>query len=121
MKEFVWAWIFWASVVFCGLLAFSMGIAYLLYSTSPQNIYTPVFAFGFGSALGFFGLGALLVFVFDRFSTKNPIFKEVENEFFNKVIKEMPFFFFAMLYFFAMAIYMGLFLLVMTFIRNSFA
>lgn len=119
MKEFVWAWIFWASVIFCTLLATSMIVAYALYSTAPQNIYTPVFASGFGFALGFFGLGAIMVFAFDRFSTKTPIFKEVENEFFNKVIKEMPFFFFALLYFFSLSIYMGLFLLVLTYIRNS--
>lgn len=119
MKEFVWAWIFWASVVFCGLLTISMVAAFSLYSTAPQNIYTPVFAAGFGFVLGFFGLGAVIVFAFDKFSTTPIIFKEVENEFFNKVIKEMPFFFFALLYFFSLSIYMGLFLLVLTYIRNS--
>ena len=119
MKEFVWAWVFWASVVFCGLLAISMIAAYGLYSTAPHNLYTPVFAAGFGFALGFFGLGAVIVFVFAKFSTVTPVFKEVENEFFNKVIKEMPFFFFALLYFFSLSIYMGMFLLVLTYIRNS--
>ena len=119
MKEFIWAWIFWASVVFCTLLGVSLIVAFMLYSTAPQNMYTPVFAAGFGFALGFFGLGAIMVFAFDRFSSKNTIFKEVENEFFNKVIKEMPFLFFALLYFFSLSVYMCLFLLVLTYIRNS--
>jgi len=119
MKEFIWAWLFWASVAFCGLLSISLLVAYTLYSTAPMNSYTPVFASGFGFALGFFGLGAITVFAFDTFARKNLILKEVENEFFNKVIKEMPFFFFALLYFFSMSIYMGMFLLVLTYIRNS--
>lgn len=121
MKEFIWAWIFWASVVFCSLLGVSLTTAYWLYSTAPMNNNTPIFAAGFGFALGFFGLGAMTVFVFDRFSRKNVIFKEVENEFFNKVIREMPFFFFAIAYFFSMAVYMALFLLILSYIQNSCA
>lgn len=119
MKEFIWAWLFWASTIFCTLLAFSLGIAYLLYSTAPLNTHTPVFATGFGFAFGFFGLGAVTVFAFDQFSKKNLVFKEVENEFFNKVVREMPFFFFSIAYFFALSIYMGIFMLVLTYIRNS--
>ncbi|HAE37545.1 MAG TPA: hypothetical protein DCG57_02765 [Candidatus Riflebacteria bacterium] len=121
MKEFLWGWIFWASVVFCGLLTASLLVAYGLYSTAPMNNYTPVFAAGFGFALGFFGLGAVTIFFFDQFSRKNMIFQEVENELFNKVIREMPFFFFALMYFFALSVYMGIFLLVLTYIRNSCA
>jgi hypothetical protein len=119
MKEFVWSWIFWASVVFCSLLAISLLIAYWLYSTAPNNPHTPIFAAGFGFAFGFFGLGAMVVFAFDRFSRKNLVFKEIENELFNKVIKEMPFFFFAVLYFFSMSIYMGFFVLVLSYIKNA--
>jgi len=62
MKEFIWAWIFWASVVFCSLLGISLTTAYWLYSTAPTNNNTPIFAAGFGFALGFFGLGAMTVF-----------------------------------------------------------
>ena len=119
MKEFIWSWIFWASSAFCTLLGVSLIVAYALYSTAPQNIYTPVFAAGFGFSLGFFGLGAILVFAYDRFSNMNPIFKEIDNEFFNKVIKEMPFLFFAMLYFFSLLLYMVFFLLVLTYIGNT--
>jgi hypothetical protein len=119
MKEFLWAWIFWASVVFCTLLATSLMVAFWLYSTAPMNDHTPVFAAGFGFAFGFFGLGALTIFAFDRFSKKSLVFKEVENEFFNKVIREMPFFFFALSYFFSLAIYMGIYLLVLSYIRNA--
>lgn len=119
MKEFIWSWIFWGSVVFCSLLATSLIIAFWLYSTAPGNPHTPIFASGFGFSMGFFGLGALLVFVFDRFSKKNLVFKEVENEFFNKVIKEMPFFFFAVLYFFSLSVYMGMFLMVLSYIETA--
>ena len=121
MKEFIWAGLFWASVVFCSLLAISLLIAYWLYSTAPLNNNTPVFASGFGFGLGFLGLGAMTIFTFDKFSRKNIIFKEVENEFFNKVIREMPFFFFAILYFFMMAVYMGIFILVLSYIQNACA
>jgi hypothetical protein len=84
-------------------------------------VYSQVFAAGFGFALGFFGLGAVSVFFFVIFSRKYLIFQEVENELFNKVIREIPFFFFALMYFFTLSVYMGIFLLVLTYIRNSCA
>lgn len=119
MKEFVWKWLFWASLVFCFSLALSLCVAYLLYNTAPHNEYTPLFASGFGFAVGFFGLGGIIFFLFDRLSNMEPILKEVENEFFNKVLKELPFLFFALLYFFSLALYVGLFLLILTYIKNS--
>ena len=121
MKEFIWAWFFWFSVVFCTLLTTSLMVAYWLYSTAPSNANTPLFASGFGFILGFIGLGAMTIFVFDKFSQKNVIFKEVENEFFNKVIREMPFFFFALSYFFTMSVYMGMFLLILSYVKNACA
>lgn len=120
MKVFLWSWIFWLSVIFCTLLVTSLLIAYWLYSTAPQNEHTPVFATGFGFAFGFFGLGAVTLIAFEHFSKKNIIFKEVENEFFNRVIREMPFFFFSLMYFFSLSVYMGIFLLVLSYVRNSF-
>ncbi|MDD2999759.1 MAG: hypothetical protein PHV05_11910 [Candidatus Riflebacteria bacterium] len=119
MKEFIWQWIFWASVVFCGLLALSLIAAYGLYSTAPANSYTPVFAAGFGFFLGFFGLGAVTLFALDKFSKTTLLFKEVENEFFNKVIRESPFFFFSLMYFFSLSLYMGFFMLVLNYIKSS--
>lgn len=119
MKEFIWRWMFWASLVFCLLLSISLMVAYLLYSTAPNNEYTPIFATSFGFAIGFFGLGAVTVFFFDKIASSGPVFKETENEFFNKVIKELPFLFFGLLYFFTLALFMGLFMLVLTYIRNS--
>ena len=120
MKEFLWAWLFWTSTIFCTLLASSLMIAYWLYSTAPLNPHTQVFAAGFGFALGFFGLGAVTIFAFDRFSQKNLVFIEVENELFNRVIRELPFFFFSVVYFFALSVYMGIFMLVLSYIQNSF-
>lgn len=118
MKEFIWKWIFWASVVFCSSLSISLLIAYLLYSTAPSNEYTPVFASGFGFAIGFFGLGGVIFFLFDKLSNIEPVF-DMDNEIFNKVVKELPFLFFALLYFFTLAVYMGLFMIVITYIKNS--
>ena len=119
MKEFVWKWLFWASVVFSLTLSLALLAAYLLYSTAPSNEYTPMFASGFGFALGFFGLGSVIFFLFDRLSNMEPVF-DVDNEIFNKVIRELPFLFFALLYFFSLAVYMGFFLVVLNYIRNSF-
>lgn len=118
MKEFLWKWLFWASAAFCGLLTLSLLVAYLLYSTAPSNTYTPLFASGFGFTIGFFGLGAVVVFFFDKLSKKTIIFEEVENELFNRVIREMPFFFFALLYFFSLTAYFGIFLLSLTYIEG---
>lgn len=119
MKEFIWKWLFWASVIFCVLLSISLWVAYLLYSTAPNNEYTPVFASGFGFAIGLFGLAAIIFFLFDKLTNMEPITKETDNELFNKIIKETPYFFFTILYFFTLALYMGLFMLVLTYIKNS--
>lgn len=120
MKEFVWSWFFWLSFVFCSLLAVSLVIAYWLYSTAPQNQHTPIFATGFGFVLGFFGLGVLTASAFEHFSKKNLIFKEFENEFFNRVIREVPFLFFALFYFFSLSLYIGIFMLVLGYIEKCF-
>ena len=119
MKEFVWKWMFLASAVFCFSLALSLGIAYWLFKTAPGNEYTLLFASGFGFAIGFFGLGAVVCFLFDKLSNMEPIFEEKESEIFTKILKELPFLFFALLYFFALAVYLGLFLIILTFIKNS--
>ena len=119
MKDFIWIWLFWASVVFCSLLSISLLIAYLLYTTAPNNEYTPVFASGFGFAIGFFGLGAVIFFMFDKLTNREPLIKALDNEFVNVVIKELPFLFFSLLYFFSLALYVGLFMLVLNYIRNS--
>ena len=119
MKVFIWKWLFWSSLVFCSLLSISLIIAYLLYTTAPNNEYTPVFASGFGFAIGFFGLGGIIFFLFDKLSNMEPILKDVDNEFFNKVIRELPFLFFALLYFFTLSVYVGLFMLILNYIKNS--
>jgi hypothetical protein len=121
MKEFLWAWLFVGSLAFCTLLTVSLTIAYVLFATAPLNPHTPVFASGFGFAFAFFGLGALMVFAYDRLSIYMEHVSEIDNEFFRKVIREMPFFFFALVYFFLLAVYMGIFLLMLTYIRNAFA
>ena len=33
----MWKWLFWSSLVFCSLLSISLIIAYLLYTTAPNN------------------------------------------------------------------------------------
>lgn len=119
MKVFIWKWLFWSSLVFCSLLSISLIIAYLLYTTAPNNEYTPVFASGFGFAIGFFGLGGIIFFLFDKLSNMEPILKDIDNEFFNKVIRELPFLFFALLYFFTLSVYVGLFMLILNYIKNS--
>lgn len=119
MREFIWAWLFWAALVFCTLLTASLGIAYWLFSTAPQNPHTPVFAAGFGFAFGFIGLGTLMAIAYDRVAVKMEFTPEVDNEFFRKVIREMPFFFFSLAYFFSLALFIGIFLLMLTYIRNA--
>ncbi len=119
MKVFIWKWLFWSSLVFCSLLSISLIIAYLLYTTAPNNEYTPVFASGFGFAIGFFGLGGIIFFLFDKLSNMEPILKDIDNEFFNKVVRELPFLFFALLYFFTLSVYVGLFMLILNYIKNS--
>ncbi|NLM17395.1 MAG: hypothetical protein GX221_06730 [Candidatus Riflebacteria bacterium] len=120
MKDFMWKWLFQFSSVFCVLLAASLVLAYTLYNTAPSNAYTPVFASAFGFALGFIGLGAFIINCFDKLQHAEPIFEETKHEIMNRVIREMPFFFFALLYFFSLALYMGLFILFLTYIRNTF-
>ena len=120
MKEFLWAWLFWGALVFCSVLTTSLFAAYWLFSTAPYNPHTPLFAAGFGFVFGFLGLGAVMIFTYDRISTKMELITEIENEFFRKVIREMPFFFFALSYFFSMALFMGIFLVTLTYIKNSF-
>ncbi len=119
MKEFIWKWLFWASVVFCSMLVASLLIAYLLYTTAPSNEYTPIFASAFGFAIGFFGLGGTIFFLFDKLSNMEPIIKDVDNQYFNIAIKELPFLFFALLYFFSLAVYMGIFMMVLNYVKNS--
>jgi len=119
MKEFLWAWLFWAATVFCSLLAVSLGAAWLLFSTAPGHPHTWVFAAGFCFSFGFIGIGAFTVFVFDRFSNKFRAKEEVEGEFFRKIVREMPFLFFALLFFFAMALFIGVFLLMLPYIKTA--
>lgn len=119
MKEFLWSWIFWASFIFCTLLSSSLIVAYSLFSTAPHNPNTPIFAIGFGFAFGFIGLGGFTVMFFDRLTHKVDVLEEAEGELFKKVVKEMPFFFFALIYFFSLALFMGMLLLMIPFIRNA--
>ena len=119
MKEYLWRWIFWASMVYCGLLATSLIVAYVLFSTAPNNQNTPVFAIGFGLAFGFFGLGSLTLILFERISRKMDDTPEEEGEFMLKVIRETPFFSFSLLYFFGLALFMGIFMLMLSYIRNA--
>ncbi len=119
MKEFIWRWLFWASATFFSLLSISLLAAYALYTTAPTNCYTHVFASGFGFILGFLGLGFAYAYLFDKLNSTPIIFKESDNEIFNRVIKEAPFFFFALLFFFSIVLYMGLFLLVLSYVKNS--
>lgn len=120
MKEFVWKWLFLASLVFCFSLTLSSLIAFWLYKTAPTSEYTQLFASGFGFAIGFIGLGAVVCYLFDRLSHMEPVFTETANEIVNKVLKELPFLFFALLYFFGLAIYTGLFIIILTYIKSSF-
>jgi len=76
MKEYLWRWLFWASFTFCFLLAISLLIAYWLFSTAPNSPNTPVFAIGFGFALGFIGLGSITLILFDRISNRLDITPE---------------------------------------------
>ncbi|HOY66306.1 MAG TPA: hypothetical protein PLP29_05405 [Candidatus Ozemobacteraceae bacterium] len=119
MKEFLWAWLFWASVVFCSLLVISLGASWLLFSAAPNHQHTWIFATGFGFSFGFIGLGALTVFVFDKFSRKFRPKEEVEGEFFRKIVRESPFFFFTLLFFFSMALYIGILLLMLPYIKTA--
>jgi len=119
MKEFLWGWIFYGSLVFCGLLVASLLAAYALFSTAPLNPHTPVFAAGFGFAFGFLGLGALTLIFFDKLSRKAKFSEEPDSEIFKRVVTEMPFFFFSLVYFFSMALFMGIFLLMLSFIHNA--
>jgi hypothetical protein len=119
MKEFIWRWFFWASVVFFSLLSVSSIAAYALYNTAPDNAYTQVFASGFGFVLGFIGLAFVNVYLFDKLNTTPIIFRESDNEIFNRVIQEAPFFFFALLFFFSIVLYMGIYLLVLSYVKNA--
>ncbi|MBF0501228.1 MAG: hypothetical protein HQM09_13905 [Candidatus Riflebacteria bacterium] len=119
MKEYLWSWIFGVSLVFCTLLTASLLIAFKLYSTAPQNANTPVFAIGFGFAFGFIGLGASTFLLYDRLVRKLDLIGEDEGELVRKVVREMPFFFFSILYFFILALYMGIFMLMIPFIRTA--
>ncbi len=107
-------------MVFCTILSVSLVTAYILFSTAPFNPHTSIFAAGFGFAYGFLGLGALTLIFFDRIGKHLKKTGENEAEFFKKVIKEMPFFFFSLLFFFGLAIYMGIFILVLGYIKNAF-
>ncbi len=119
MKEFLWGWLFLGSLVFCGLLVGSLLTAYALYTTAPLNPHTPVFAAGFGFAFGFLGLGALCLIFFDKLARKTKLKEETDSEMFKKVVNEMPFFFFSLIYFFSLALFMGIFLLMLSYIRNA--
>jgi len=119
MKEFLWSWLFWISLVFCSILCTGLVAAFVLFSTAPNNPHTPIFAAGFAFTFGFLGLGALTFFFFDKISRKMDTTPDVDGEFFKKVVKEMPFFFFSLSYFFALAIYMAIFLLMLPYIKNA--
>ena len=119
VKEFVWAWIFGLSTVFCSLLAASLWVAYLFFSTAPHNQYTPVFAIGFGFVFGFIGLASITFVFYDRLVKKLDLVSEEEGELVRKVVRETPFFFFSILFFMAMAMYMGFFMLMIPFIRTA--
>jgi len=119
MKEFLWAWLFWASLVFCGLLAASLLTAFWLFSTAPMNPHTAIFASGFGFAFGFLGLGAFTLILFDKLSRRLEQNPHHDGEFFQKLIREMPFLFFTLIYFFAMAGFIGIFLLMLSYIKTA--
>ncbi|MFZ2958997.1 MAG: hypothetical protein WA705_19085 [Candidatus Ozemobacteraceae bacterium] len=119
MKEFAWAWVFWITTAFCSLLVVSLLIAFKLFQTAPQNANTPVFAIGFGFVFGFVGLGASTLFFYDRLVRRLDVTKEEDGELVRKVIRETPFFFFSLIYFFVLAVYMGVFMLMIPFIRAA--
>ena len=119
MKDFLWAWLFWASTIFCTLLAVSLLAAWLLFSTAPHHQHTWIFSAGFGFVFGFIGIGSLTLFVFDRFSRKFREKEEAEGELFRKIIRETPFFFFTLFFFFAMALYTGILLLMLPYIKTA--
>ena len=119
MKEFLWAWIFGFTTVFCTLLAISLGVAYLLFSTAPNTQYTPVFSIVFVFVCGFVGLASITFIFYDRMVKRLDTLADEEGELMRKVIREAPFFFFSMLFFFSMAIYMGIFMLMVPYIRTA--
>lgn len=119
MKEYFWRWLFWGSVIYCGLLAFALVVAYWLYSTAPNSPNTPVFAIGFGFAIGFVGLGAVVLLLFDRISKRLDVTPEDEGELFRKIVRETPFFSFSLLYFFALGFFVGIIMLMIPYISNA--
>ncbi|MBI3037809.1 hypothetical protein HYY75_01980 [bacterium] len=119
MKDYVWIGLFWGSLGFCGLEALSLLVAYVLFSTAPHNPHTSVIAIGFGFLLGFCGLGAMTMVIFDRISHRFETAQEGEASLVKKIIKETPFFFFALFYFFALAFFLGVFLLMMPYLQNA--
>lgn len=121
MKEYLWRWLFWASLVFCSLLATSLLIAYWLFSTAPHHPNTPVFAVGFALTFGFIGLGSLTMLLFSRISRRLDATPEEEGELFRKLVRESPFFAFSLLYFFSLLVFMGIFLLMIPYIKNACA
>lgn len=119
MREYIWRWLFWSSVVFCGLLSSGLVVAYILYSAAPHNPNTPVFAMGFGFTFGFIGLSALTVILFDRVSKRLDTTPEEEGELMKRLARETPFFTFSLLLFFSLALFMGIFMLMLPYIRNA--
>lgn len=119
MKEYLWRWLFWGSLVFCGLLAAALLIAFWLYSTAPHNPNTPIFGIGFGFAFGFIGLGSLTLILFDRISKRLDTTKEEDGEFVRRIVRETPFFSFSLLYFFSLAMFMAIFMMMIPYIRNA--
>ena len=117
VKEFLWAWIFVLTTAFCLLLAITLGVTYLFFSTAPSNQYTPVFAIGF--IFGFTGLASITFLFYDRLVKKLDLLSDEEGELMRKVVREAPFFFFSLLFFFAMAMYMGFFMLMVPYIRTA--
>ena len=119
MKEYLWRWLFWGSLIYCGLLALSLVVAFLLFSTAPHSPNTPIFAIGFSFAVGFFGLGAMTFILFDRISKRIDITPEEEGEMFRKIVRETPFFSFSLLYFFGLGLFMGIIMLMIPYITNA--
>ncbi|MBF0409351.1 MAG: hypothetical protein HQM10_18570 [Candidatus Riflebacteria bacterium] len=120
MKQFLWFWFFSVSFVFTGILAISLGLSYILFSTAPHNPYTPVFAIAFGFIFGFTGLASLTFLFYDGLVNKLNFFEEEEGELVKKVVREAPFFFFSLIFFFIMGLYMGVYMMIINFIRNAF-
>ncbi len=121
MRPFLWGWLFAGSLLFCGLQVVALLIAFTLFYVAPHNEHTPVFATGFAFTLGFLGLGTMTVLFFERIGRRVDLLRDREADLMRKIIKESPFFFFSLLYFFLLAAYIGFFVLMLPYIKHACA